>query len=195
MYGSWDMVWDRCNYYFSFWAIFLHFYPPKSPKNQNLEKMKKVLEDTIILQMFTINDSHLIHGFSEGKRQNFLSFRTVFCPFTPLTTQKIKIWITEKKPTQLYQNHDHMLHCSLDIARNRCNYFPFWAIFCLFTPLTAQKIKILKKWKQCMEISSFYIIVPKIMIIWCMVPKIWCATDRWTDGRMEKVTYRGQCPT
>ena len=73
-----------------------------------------------------------------------------------------------------------------------------------------------------MEISSFYICEPKIMIRLCMVPEIWCMTvgqmdgrtdrriggrrvgqidgwtDGWTDGeggRMEKVTYRGGCPT
>ena len=47
------------------------------------------------------------------------------------------------------KNHDHMLYCSWDMARDRCNcYFSFWAIFCLFTPLTAQKTKFLKKWKK-----------------------------------------------
>ena len=62
-------------------------------ENQNFEKMKKTLEDIIILQMFTINDSHMTYGFSdmECNRQNFSSFWNVFCPFTPLTTQKIKI--------------------------------------------------------------------------------------------------------
>ena len=72
---------------------FLPFFPPMDPENQNFEKMKKTLEDIIILQMFTINDSHMIYGFSdmECNRQNFLSFWTIFCPFTPLTTQKIKI--------------------------------------------------------------------------------------------------------
>ena len=73
---------------------FLPFYPTMDPENQNFEKMKKTLEDIIILQMFTINDSHMIYGFSdtECNRQNFfLSFWTIFCPFTPLTTQKIKI--------------------------------------------------------------------------------------------------------
>ena len=49
----------------------------------------------------------------------------------------------------------------------------FWAIFCPFTPLTTQKIKLLKKWKTHMKISSFYICVPKITIIWCMLPVIW----------------------
>ena len=32
-------------------------------------------------------------------------------------------------------------------------------------PLTIQNIKIFKKWKRCLEISSFDTIVPKIMII------------------------------
>ena len=41
---------------------------------------------------------------------------------------------------------DHMLHCSLDMGRNRFNcYFSFWAIFCPVTFLTARKIKIFKK--------------------------------------------------
>ena len=67
--------------------------PPMDPENHNFEKMKKKLDDIIILQMFAINDSHMIYGFSdmECNRQNFLSFWTVFCPFTPLTTRKIKI--------------------------------------------------------------------------------------------------------
>ena len=62
-----------------------------------------------------------------------------------------------------------MLYCSLDMACNGFNYS--------FTSLTAQKNKILKKWKKYLEISSFYICVPKIMIRWCTVPEIWCMTD------------------
>ena len=50
------------------------------------------------------------------------------------------------------------------------------------SPLTAQKIKTSKKWKKHLEISSFYTCVPKIMIRWCMVPEIWCATNEQTDG-------------
>ena len=72
---------------------FLPFYPPMDPENQNFEKMKKPLEDIIILQMFTLNDSHMIYGFSnmEFHRQNYFSFRANFCPFTILIARKIKI--------------------------------------------------------------------------------------------------------
>ena len=97
------------------------------------------------------------YGFSdmECNRQNFLSFSTIFCPYTPLTTLTIKILKNWKKIpgdiTILHKctkNHDHMLYCSVDMARGGCNYFSFWAIFCAFTPLTARKIKIFKKWKK-----------------------------------------------
>ena len=63
------------------------------------------------------------------------------------------------------------------MAHNGCNfYFSFWANFCPFTSQTAWKIKILKKWKKCLEISPFYNSVPKIMIICYTVPEIWCMT-------------------
>ena len=61
---------------------------------------------------------------------------------------------------------------------DRCNYFSFWAIFCPFTPLTAQKTKIKKKMKKKhLEISSFYTSVQKIFIICYPVPEIWRVTD------------------
>ena len=42
------------------------------------------------------------------------------------------------------KNNDHRLYCFWDMARDRCNcYFSFWAIFCPFTLLKAQKIKFL----------------------------------------------------
>ena len=44
LYCSWDVVHDRCNCCFSFWAIFCPFtspFPLNSPKNENFKKMKK----------------------------------------------------------------------------------------------------------------------------------------------------------
>ena len=54
---------------------FLPFYPTMDPENQNFEKIKKTPEN-IILQMCTINDSHMMHGSWEMKCNwhNFLSF-------------------------------------------------------------------------------------------------------------------------
>ena len=182
MYGPWDITRNRI--FLSFWTIFTHL-PPKNPKNQNFEKMKRLSRDIIILHKCT-------------------------------------------------KNHDHMLYCSWDMVHDRCNcYFSFWTIFCPFTLLTARKMKISKKWKKILEVSSFYTSVPKIIIIWYTVPEIWRMTDvpvifhfghkneknawissfytcvpkimiwwctvpeKWcaTDGRIEKVTLRGGCPT
>ena len=40
MHGSSDMECNGHNF-LSFWTIFLHFYPPNNPKNQNLKKNEK----------------------------------------------------------------------------------------------------------------------------------------------------------
>ena len=102
---------------------FLPFYPIGNTKNQNFEKMKKTPGDIIISHKCTINNNH-------------------------------------------------MMYDSWDLKHTRKFFLSIWAIFCPFTPLTTQKIKILKKWKKHMEISSFYICVTNI-----------------------EVTYRGGCPT
>ena len=46
------------------------------------------------------------------------------------------------------KNHDHMLYCSWDVGHGVNVIFHLAHMFCPFTHLTAQKIKILKKWKK-----------------------------------------------
>ena len=80
----------------------LPFYPPKDPENQNFEKMRKTPEHIIILRICTINNDHMMCGSwdMECNGQN-LSFWTIFCPFTPLTTQKNKIFKKWEKHLEL----------------------------------------------------------------------------------------------
>ena len=47
------------------------------------------------------------------------------------------------------------------MLHDRCNYFSFWTFFC---PFTLDKSKFIKNEKKRLEISSFYICSPKIMI-------------------------------
>ena len=47
--------------------------------------------------------------------------------------------------------------------------------FLSFYPPT---IKILKKWKQYLEMPSFHTCVPQMTIMWCMVSELWSTTDR-----------------
>ena len=43
-------------------GLFLPFYPPNSPKNQNLKAMKKTPADIIILHMCTKNYGQMMYG-------------------------------------------------------------------------------------------------------------------------------------
>ena len=116
MYDSWD---TKCNrqIFFSHLGPFFTLLPllpsPNNPKNQNFEKMKQNARDIIILHKSTINDNQDIWflRYINCNRQNFLSYWDIFCPFTPLTAQKVKISEKWKKHiiwtyhhfTQLYQ--------------------------------------------------------------------------------------------
>ena len=61
-----------------------------NPENQNFEKIKKKFEDIIILQMLTINDRHMTHGFSDilCNRQFFFVISDHFLPFHPPNNPK-----------------------------------------------------------------------------------------------------------
>ena len=117
-------TWSITDKFFCHFGLFFAHLPTNNLENQNFEWMKQTHGDIIILQMCTkctINDNHMKYGSwdTEHDGQNFLSFRTIFCPFTVLTPQKIKI---------------------------------------------------LKKWRKCLEILWFYKNVPKTMIICYTVP-------------------------
>ena len=94
MYGFWEIECDRQNF-LSFWTVFalLPTCGARKSKFWNKKKKKKTPEDIIILYMCTINDNHLMHGSwdMECNGQNLMLFWAFFCPFTPVTTKKVKI--------------------------------------------------------------------------------------------------------
>ena len=51
------------------------------------------------------------------------------------------------------KKHNHMMYASWDMECNKHNFLPFWAIFCLLSPLLTPKIKI---WKNCKKTSRYY---------------------------------------
>ena len=63
LYCSLDMIHNGFTYYFSFLGYSSPFYLPNSPKNENLEKVKKIPGDIIILQYFTKNHDHKLPCF------------------------------------------------------------------------------------------------------------------------------------
>ena len=133
---------------------FLSFYHPtlpNEPENQNFEKkFKKCWKMLSFYTYMTINEHHMIYDSWNIKcdTQNFLSFWAIFCPSSPLTIKKIKISKLEKKPTDIITLHfctndNYMMYGSWDMEHNREDFFSFWTVFCPFTPLWTQNIKIL----------------------------------------------------
>ena len=88
MHGSWDMERDR--QFFVILDHFLHFYPLWTQKI--LKNEKNTWRYYHFTNMRHIWQSYDVWILEYGVQQTqFLSFSTVFCPFTPLTTCKIKI--------------------------------------------------------------------------------------------------------
>ena len=128
--------------------------------------MKKFAGDIIILHICTKNHSHMMYSSwdREWDRQNFLSFRAIFCPFSPLATQKIKNLKLKKTPGDITILHictindNHMMYGSWDMKHDRQNFLSFWTVFCPFTPLTTRKINSWKKKPDLIVIFHFGLI-------------------------------------
>ena len=83
--------------------------------------------------------------------------------------------------------HDHMLYCSWHVVRDRCNcYFSFWAIFCPFTPITAQKMKIFKNEKNTSWYHHFTHVFQKLWLDDVLLLRYGAReTDGQTNGRTD----------
>ena len=119
-----------------------------------------------------------MYSFWDMKRDRhiFLPFWAIFCSFTPLTIQKMKILKTEKhlEISLFYTSVPKIMIICYIVLEIWCVtdvivvfHFGLFFFFLPFYPLPARKIKILKRWKNCLGLSSFYTCVPKIMIRWC----------------------------
>ena len=147
--------------------------------------MKKTPGDIIILHVYQKLWSDDVQFLKYGAWQMKLFlilgyFLPFYLPYNPKNQNFEKM---KKMPGDTIilhmctKNYDQVMSGSWDMVHDLCNYFLFWTIFCPFTPLTARKIKILKKQKKPLKISSFYICVPKFIIRWCTLPEMWCVTD------------------
>ena len=128
---------------FCYSGLFFALLPTYGPRKSKLKK--KNGKSTWRYYHFTnIKDSHMMHGSwdMECNWQNFLSFWTIFCPLTPLTTQKIKILKKMKKfPGDIIilhrcnVNDNYTMHGSWDMERVTDRIFCHFGLFFALLPL------------------------------------------------------------
>ena len=105
----------------------------KTQKRRILEKWKKKSGNIIILHKRNKNHNHMRYSLWD------MEWDKIFCHFGPF----FALWPSYLCTT----NDDHMMYGYWDI-KHHIIFLSFWAISCPITPLTTQKIKILKKWKK-----------------------------------------------
>ena len=159
MYGFCDIRHDR-HYFFVILGHFLPFDPFNNPLKSKFWKNEKELGD-IILHFCTTNSHHVMFGSQYMKCDRiFLSFCTIFSPFTPLATQKIKTLKNWKKNLEISSFHI----CAPQMTITWCMVRQIWSTIdgildnFLPYPTNNPEIEILKKWKKkkTLEISPFY---------------------------------------
>ena len=142
MCGSWDMEHDR--QFFVILDYFLPFYPKQPQKLWKIKKNSwKYYHFTYVYHEWQPYDVWLL-WYREWQTE-FFNILDHFLPFhlpPPTNNTKNKHFeklkntpediITFHKSTK---NHDHMLHCSWDMAGNGCNCIFNFGLFFSFLPL------------------------------------------------------------
>ena len=132
-------------FFWSYWSIFCTFTPLTAWK----KKLSKTWKKHLKISFYTSVPKIMITGYTVPGIWHMTDvtvtfwFWAIFCLFTPLTAQKIKMKDIKKKKknsgdiTILHKctkKFDHMLYCFWDMACDGCNCcFSFWVIFCPFT--------------------------------------------------------------
>ena len=145
--------------------------------------LKKTLRDIIILHICTIFTC-MVPEIWSATDIIFCHSRPFFALLPPNNPKNQNFEKMKKLPGDIITfqtcdiNGNHMMYGSWNIEHDGQNFLSIWTVLCTFTPLTTWKIKILKKFKKCQVILSFYTCVSYMTIIWCMVPDVSSVTDR-----------------
>ena len=132
-------------------------------------------------------------------KDNFLSFWAIFCCFTPLTNWKITILKKFKKHLEILSfctSAPKIIICYTVPGiwhMTEVIFFPFWAIFCPFTPNSPKNQNKKKIKKTLGDIIILHMCTKNydhmMYSSWDMMH------DGQMNGQVEKLTYRSECPT
>ena len=142
---------------FCHFVTFFPFYPTNKPQNQNFQREKK--NHLEMSTFYTCAPKIMIIWCMLPEILSttdiFLSFYAIFCPFTPLTNLKTKIWKNITNSWRYYPfTHMHHTWRWYDewFLRYKTwqteSFLSFWVIFRPLTLLTTRKIKIWKNEKK-----------------------------------------------
>ena len=108
--GSWDMVHDKYNCYFSFWATFFPFTPQEPKKPKFWKNENKMPRDIIILHMCTKNYDQMMHSSWDMVHDgcNYFPFWAIFCPFIPEQPEKSKLKKNNEKNSWRYHHFTYV---------------------------------------------------------------------------------------
>ena len=144
-------IWSACTdiifcHFRSFFALMPHYWSWKLKFGKTVKKHQEILSFyTHVPLIKIICTLDMMYGSWDMKfnRQNYFVILGHFCPLPSniLKNENIKNGktprdkCTKKSYTSVPKNHDHLLYCSRDVARDRCNFYSsFWAIFSLLLP-------------------------------------------------------------
>ena len=160
MYGSWDIKHSRQNF-FSFWAIFLPFYPTNNPENQNFQQQKNSLRYYHFTHEWPKSKSYDVWFLRYGVQQTeFFVILGIFLPFYhsphPLNNPKNQNFekLKEKNPLEISSfytctiNENHKIYGSWDINCYRQIFFCHLESFFALLPPNSPKNEHIKKWKK-----------------------------------------------
>ena len=169
VYCSWNTKTDRIFCYFG--PLFVLLTPPHllwSQKSKFWKKMKKCLEIlSFYIYTCTINEDHIMMYGSWKTRCDRQFFVTLgyFLIFQSPDNPENQNFKVEKNTWRYHFTHLHYKWQSCNVwflkyGAHQTKFLLFWTVYCHFTSLSTQKIKIFKKWKKHLKTLSFYKYVP-----------------------------------
>ena len=186
---SWSyliLVHDRCNCYFSFWAIFCPFtpLPSNSPKNENFKKWKKLLDiSSLYICVPKLRSAAEIWHMTHVIIFNFGLFFALLPSNSP-KNQNFKKWEKSLKISSFYIR-------ALEIMIRWCTVSEIWCVtdvIVIFHFVLLFNSPKNHNGKEMGKMSGNIIILHTCTKNYDQMKYSSDGPDRWIDGWIEKVT-------